>query len=86
MRQEILAAKGQLAEYRQRLANLEIEGSGLVTLIRNLLNPYEEDISALRVDEAEVSVTRLQGIVHDLRSLKVKIAKLESDLGDHARG
>ena len=42
MNPEILQMKGMLAEAKKKYRSLDTEASGLVILIRSLLNPYEE--------------------------------------------
>jgi hypothetical protein len=84
MRTEILAAKGLLAEHRRKVTDMDIEAKGLIVLIRNVLSPFEEDVTALRVDEAVASAKRLAEIVHEMKTLKEKIARLEADLGREA--
>ena len=84
MRQEILAAKGQLAEDKRKLLELNTDASGLRILIRQVLSPYEDDVTQLRVTEAAALMNRLKAIVDEMRALKVKIARLEADLGREA--
>ncbi|RJP20727.1 MAG: hypothetical protein C4529_08930 [Deltaproteobacteria bacterium] len=84
MRTEILAAKGLLAEQRRKTIDLDIEAKGLITHIRSVLSPYEEDVTVLRVEEAASSVRRLLEIVGQMKEIKGKIAKLEADLGREA--
>ncbi len=84
MRTEILAAKGRLSEYRRDLLDLDIQAKGLIQHIRQTLSPYEEDVTALRVDEAASSANRLSEIVRQMKEIKGKIAKLEADLGREA--
>ena len=77
---EIMMLRGKIAELKRKKRDLELEGAGLVTLIRNILNPYEEDISYLDTDEGLPSFKRLNTIVQELKSLKEKIKRLERDL------
>ena len=57
MNPERLQPKGMLAESKKSFRSLDTEGSGLVILIRSLLNPYE-DISKLDTEKALVSMKR----------------------------
>lgn len=84
MHQEILEAKGRLSEYRRSLFDLDVEAKGLITHIRRVLSPYEEDVTVLRDRDAVKSTERLSGIIERMRDLKVKIAKIEADLGREA--
>ena len=79
MNPERLQMKGMLAEAKKRLCVLDTEASGLVILIRSLLNPYE-DIKNLDTEKVSVSVKRLKEITKEIKSLNEKIKKLESEL------
>jgi len=79
MNPERLQLKGMLVEAKKSLRSLDTEASGLVILIRSLLNPYE-DISKLDTEKALVSMKRLNEIQTELKSLEVKIKNLEAEL------
>ena len=79
MNPERLQLKGMLAEAKKSFRTLDTEASGLVILIRSLLNPYE-DIAKLDVDKALASIKRLNDVQQEMRSLETKIKNLESEL------
>ena len=79
MNPEILQMKGMLAEAKKKYRTLDTEASGLVILIRSLLNPYEE-IQKLDMDKVFVSVKRLRDISKEMQVLNEKIKNLESEL------
>ena len=79
MNPEILQMKGMLAEAKKKYRSLDTEASGLVILIRSLLNPYEE-IQKLDMDKVLVSVKRLKNVTVDMQALNDKIKRLESEL------
>ena len=79
MNPEILQMKGMLAEAKKKYRTLDTEASGLVILIRSLLNPYEE-IQKLDMDKVLVSVKRLKDITKEMQALNDKIKRLESEL------
>lgn len=79
MNPERLQMKGMLAENKKRFRTLDTEASGLVILIRSLLNPYDE-IKNLDMEKVSVSVARLKEISKELKVLIEKISKLESEL------
>ena len=81
MNQEVMMLKGQLAECRHRFKELDLEASGLVISIRNNINPYEEDITKLRIPEARASMKRLYAIYNEMLTLKRRIADMEEALG-----
>lgn len=79
MNPERLQLKGMLAEAKKSFRTLDTEASGLVILIRSLLNPYE-DIAKLDVEKALASIKRLNDVQQEMRSLETKIKNLESEL------
>ena len=79
MNPERLQLKGMLAESKKNLRSLDTEASGLVILIRSLLNPYE-DISKLDTEKALVSMKRLNDVQAKIKNLEVKIKNLEDEL------
>lgn len=78
MNPEKLQLKGMLAEAKKQLRNLDTEASGLIILIRSLLNPYEE-IVKLDTEKILVSLSRFNKIVSEMKTLKEKIDKLEQE-------
>lgn len=81
MNQEVLLLKGQLAEARRKVKELDLEASGLVIAIRTNVSPYEDDITKLRIPEAMASMRRLLTIYHEMTALKKRIADMEEALG-----
>jgi len=81
MRDEILKAKGRLAEARRKRGELSLEGKGLLMLLRNVLDPYEPDLGRLRIPEAQANMDRLAVVHTDILRLDGQIAALEADLG-----
>lgn len=79
MNPEILQMKGMLAEAKKKYRSLDTEASGLIILIRSLLNPYEE-IQKLDMDKVLVSVKRLKSVTVEMQALNDKIKRLESEL------
>lgn len=76
---EKLQHKGMLAETNKKFRALDTEASGLIILIRTLLNPYE-DVLEIDVEKASASILRLNKITTEMKVLKEKKKKLESDL------
>ena len=75
---ENMQIKGQLAEAKKKFKEMDTEASGLIILIRSLLNPYEEEVCKLEIDKAGTAMTRLNWIINQMRILKNKIEKLEA--------
>ena len=78
MNPERLQLKGMLAESKKRFRTLDTEASGLVILIRSLLNPYDE-IKKLDMEKVNVTVKRLTEITEEMKTLSEKIKKLEAE-------
>ena len=79
MNPERLQLKGMLAESKKRFRTLDREASGLILIIRSLLNPYE-DVTKIDTEKALVSMQRLNTIQTELKNLEVKIRNLEAEL------
>lgn len=79
MNPERLQLKGMLAESRKKLRTLDTECSGLVILIRSLLNPYDEILN-LDTEKVLVSVQRLSKLQNEMKETSAKIKKLEFEL------
>lgn len=77
---EKMQFQGQLAELKKKFKTIDTEASGLIILIRSLLNPYEEDLTKLEIEKAQVSMNRLNSIVLEMRVLKSKIEKMGENL------
>jgi hypothetical protein len=80
MKNEIHRLRGQLAEHEQLLKNYDMEVSGLIILIRELIDPYEEDVTRLRTGEALQNLKRLDKCVEKMKELQVKIDTIKADL------
>jgi hypothetical protein len=80
MNQEVMMLKGQLADCRHRFQELDIEAKGLIIMVRTQLNPFEEDITQLKVPEAGAAMKRLQTVYTEMATLKKRIADMEEAL------
>lgn len=78
MNPEKLQLKGLLAENKKKFRTYDTECSGLVILIRSLLNPYEE-ILKLDMDKILVTVQRLAEVQKQMKDTSDKIKKLEAE-------
>ena len=79
MNPERLQLKGMLVEAKKQFRALDTESSGLVLLIRSLLNPYEEILN-LETEKVLVSVQRLNSNQLKMKELSDKIKNLENEL------
>ncbi len=80
MNQEILMLKGQLANYQTERQNLELQASGLISMLRIALNPYEEDLSRIKSAEVLQQAKQLHQTLERLREVNKKIEQLEGAL------
>lgn len=78
MNQERLQLKGMLAESKKKYRELDTEASGLILIIRTLLNPYVE-IESIDTEKCIVYTKRLHEITQQMKELKVKIKNLEQE-------
>ena len=78
MNQERLQLKGMLVETRKSYRELDTEASGLILIIRTLLNPYVE-ISSIDTNKCLVHTKRLHEITQRMQELRVKIKNLEQE-------
>lgn len=69
MREEILKAKGRLAEAKRNRGERSLEGKGLLILLRETLDPFEPDLTQLRIPEAGANMRRLVAIHAEMRDL-----------------
>lgn len=76
---ERMQLKGLLVESQKKYKTLDTEASGLIILIRSVLSPYQEDMTQLQIDKVKTYVDRLHAVVLELKDLKTKIEKLESE-------
>ncbi len=80
MNHERMMLKGQLADAEQKREEFDALATSRLLSIRNILNPYEEDITTLSIDRAKVEMDELQKNVADIKALDSKIKKLKEAL------
>ena len=79
LRQDLLIARGLLAEQKKRYSDLDVEASGLVFLVRNALHPYQGlDVVDLKVEEAASAAARLEKAlrakpIYEARGLSLRL-------------
>lgn len=75
---ERLQLKGFLAESKKTYRALDTEASGLILLLRSLLNPYEA-IVLLDMDKIVSITSRLNTVQTEMKRCAEKIKKLEAE-------
>ena len=73
--------KGQLAEAEEEFEARELESKGLIQHLRNHLNPFEPDLTNLKVGQIENSSKRLVKLINEMKQLKKRITELQEALG-----
>lgn len=79
---ELLKLRGRLGEAEKRAAQLEAAVDVDMIQVRDALDPFLEDLAALKVEEAAVSFERLKAEVRELRLVRRKIKEYKHALGD----
>lgn len=77
---DIMALRGILAENKRKLRNKRLEAKGLVLLLNELINPYEDDTEKTNAAQIKAYAEKLEQLVDELKELKEKIAAMECDL------
>lgn len=81
MRQEILKAKGRIAELKSKIAEKELEASGLIIQIRNFADPYESNMSCIKSGQIRTAANLLDECITTIKTLRSELERLEDDLG-----
>ncbi len=79
--QEITNLRTKLAAAQREFDNLDILVSGGVIRIRQLVDPYESEVTKLDVDGALEAMTQLKINVHRMRELLDTINRIKKALG-----
>ncbi len=80
MSEENVLIRGRLATYKKDFERLDLSADSDITTIRNYLDPYEPDVTKIKVDEAKVTMDRLQETIVKMRKLNVQMTELEEAL------
>lgn len=81
MRHEILRAKGRIAELKSKIAEKELEASGLIIQIRTFADPYENDMSRIKSGQIRTASKLLDESITTIKTLRSELERLEGDLG-----
>jgi len=80
MNDEMLKYRGKLAQYEHKAAELEVMISANIASVRNLLDPYEDNLEKIKVKQASAEMNSMKNDVLELRKLKNKIKEIQEDL------
>lgn len=81
MRNEILRAKGRIAELKSKITEKELEASGLIIQIRTFADPYENDMTRIKSGQIRTASNLLDECITTIKTLGSELERLERDLG-----
>lgn len=81
MHNEYLKYQGMRAQLQKRAGELRLEGKGLIRLLRDILEPFQPDLTRLRLEEASAELKRLREIQCELLEIDRQLRELEAQLG-----
>lgn len=81
MRNEYLKYQGMRSELQTRAGELRLEGKGLIRLLRDIMEPFQPDLTRLRLEEAMAELKRLREIQFELLEIDARLRELEAQLG-----
>jgi len=81
MRHEYLKYRAMKAQLEARAVELRLEGKGFVRLLRDILEPFQPDLTRLRLEEATAQLNRLREIQAELQDIDVQTRELGELLG-----
>lgn len=76
---ERMQLKGMLAEVKKQYRLNDTESSGLIILLRTLLNPYVV-VTDIDTEKVKVTAERLNQVITEMKEQKKQIKKMENDL------
>lgn len=77
---EVMLLKAKLAAKKQEFEQLKLKADNYIILLRNLLDPYEDDFTELELERAEIAMDDFYKLFKEAVALKNQIAKMEKDL------
>ncbi len=77
---EVLALKGLLAETKKQINELSLDMVADMREVRNLYNPYEDDMQIIDAETAAIKANKIQQTQNEIRRLINKKKQLERDI------
>ena len=78
---EVLKWEGRLARLKREADQLELRIRGDMRAVRDLLDPYADDLAELPADEAAAQAVKLAEKVLHLKEKRGLVKRIERDLG-----
>ncbi|MDD3466013.1 MAG: hypothetical protein PHE67_02600 [Campylobacterales bacterium] len=79
---ETLRLRGYIAVVKKEISDLDTKISAQIILIRNLADPYKEDVENLKTKELKAAAEQLDTFVEQLREKKERLETLNKELGN----
>lgn len=73
-------AKARLADHRNEIKKLELQGESLLITLRQTLDPYADSIGDINTERANQAMGDLHACAVQIRDLHGKIRRLEEGL------
>lgn len=80
MANDITMQRARLADKKRTLEELNLRAEAHVIELRNILDPYIEDYSTLRMNIGKAEWQALEKVYEEMTELTRQIAKMERDL------
>ncbi|MEJ5227205.1 hypothetical protein [Thermodesulfovibrio sp.] len=80
IKNEILLIKAKIADKKKCLKELELKADNCIITIRNLIDPYVEDFTTLKIENARTAMEDLYKLYLEAKTLKEQIKRLESEI------
>lgn len=80
LKNEILAARGMLADLKDRRETLRLKAQAEMIAARSCLDIYQVNIEDVKAKHALTHVTEFEKTVSQILEMNTQIAKLENDL------
>lgn len=77
---EIARLRGIIAESEKQEKLLDAKCKGAIFLIRNILNPYEDDMTLIDTEQALEAAKALDMDQKELKAVREKIRRMKADL------
>lgn len=81
MKEQILIARGKLAELKKKHRQLELKAENLRIQLGIIFNPYEINSTAIETEKGLAAATELHAVVTELKKINDEREKISDALG-----